>query len=719
MRLRSRDGTRGAFALLIVSLAGAAVGTSARGEPRKAGGPLLPRAGDAVVTANGFRVATPAPTRGRATGGVVADFPARADGRIAIRTAQGLGFGVRRLGASQAPVRLTDGALAATDERGDVGATWFAAPNAIEELLELRAHAEIVYDLDLPRGLSLREATPSVVEIVDRAGTPRARVTADRAWDANGKPVDVRLEASGHRVRAEIGEATAFPIVVDPAWSDAGSPLKVRSDHTATLLPDGKVLLAGGVVAGSIDATAEIFDPIHGTFSASGSLRGARAQHTADAPDRAEAASSSADAGVDASGNATASTEIYDPATARSAHAAPMTTARALHAATRLFSGDVLLTGGSGDASADRFDVASGTFSTTAGTLSTARGAPSATLLLDGRVLVVGPNDADVYDPGTDTFAPAGAYPGTFTPSAQSANLLADGRVIIAGGCPCATVGGPVIYAAATYVIDPATAPRFSPLAGSVDPRHGARHGQPGTLLPSGEVLLAGDLNGFTETLRLDPGATSWSSEDALAEAHNHHTATLLASGNVLVVSAGRRLQQPGSSTRSAAAAGRARSPGSPPCRRRSRRRAVPCCSTGGCSSRAGSTTSAGGDVDATRPPSAQISTTRTGGGVPLTTAMLDTCTRRTDRHHRARRRPRPRRRRVQQRRLDRHRARVRSLDQHLQRRRRDDLDWYAARTPRRSCRAARSSSPAATRPVRSPPPSSSIRRRTPSRRRR
>src|SRR6478736_1712490 len=60
-----------------------------------------------------------------------------------------------------------------------------------------------------------------------------------------------------------------------------GSLATARSGHTATLLPNGKVLVAGGFDGNSILRSAELYDPANGTWSATGSLASARAYHTA------------------------------------------------------------------------------------------------------------------------------------------------------------------------------------------------------------------------------------------------------------------------------------------------------------------------------------------------------------------------------------------------------------------------------------------------------
>src|SRR5213078_2182015 len=128
-----------------------------------------------------------------------------------------------------------------------------------------------------------------------------------------------------------------------------------RYRHTATLLPSGKVLVAGGS-NGSDLSSAELYDPASGTWTATGSLG----------------------------------------------------TARDAHTATLLPNGKVLVAGGStgsGLSSAELYDPASGTWTTT-GSLGTARDAHTATLLPNGKVLVAGGNNgpalssAELYDPG-------------------------------------------------------------------------------------------------------------------------------------------------------------------------------------------------------------------------------------------------------------------------------------------------------------------------------
>jgi hypothetical protein len=110
-----------------------------------------------------------------------------------------------------------------------------------------------------------------------------------------------------------------------------------RTAHTATLLPDGEVLITGGDSLGS----AELYDPATGTFSATGSMTAVRSFHRATLLDNGQVL---IDGGVGA--GTLASAELYDPATGTFSATGSMTAARAVHTATLLDNGQVLVTGG-------------------------------------------------------------------------------------------------------------------------------------------------------------------------------------------------------------------------------------------------------------------------------------------------------------------------------------------------------------------------------------
>lgn len=167
-----------------------------------------------------------------------------------------------------------------------------------------------------------------------------------------------------------------------------------RASHTATLLSDGTVLVTGGDTGNSgtaITATAEIFDPIRGSFAPTGSMGAPRGFHTATLLRNGKVL---VVGGRDSSGGILATAELFDPANKTFTAAGSMSQARARHTATLLGDGKVLVAGG-GDlvtlslGTAELFDPASGSFTPT-GDMATARTGHTATLRNDGTVLVTG-----------------------------------------------------------------------------------------------------------------------------------------------------------------------------------------------------------------------------------------------------------------------------------------------------------------------------------------
>ena len=161
-----------------------------------------------------------------------------------------------------------------------------------------------------------------------------------------------------------------------------------RVSHTATLLPDGRVLVAGGR-GDKVNAVAEIYDPKTARFSETGSLITARYKHTAGllADGRVLLAGGSDER--DWSGNLN-SAEIYDPKTGRFTAVSPMNDSRFKlpEEAVQLESGKLLVAGGSKEV--EVFDPATGKFSVASGQMNDARHFMTETRLKDGSVLLAG-----------------------------------------------------------------------------------------------------------------------------------------------------------------------------------------------------------------------------------------------------------------------------------------------------------------------------------------
>ncbi len=223
-----------------------------------------------------------------------------------------------------------------------------------------------------------------------------------------------------------------------------------HSSHTATLLPDGRVLIAGGLVNDRLDgrasALAELYDPDRGTWAATGKMRQARWNHTATLLANGKVLVAG---GYDDGRQLLGSAELYDPDSGRWIPTGPMTTGRGGHTATLLSNGTVLVTGGGGEdtttdlersATAEVYDPAAGSWTKTRRMVH-ARGGHTGTLLSDGTVLVAGggPTAAERYDPGTGRWSATGNM--TESRWGHAATLLPDGTVLITGGCACSDPG--------------------------------------------------------------------------------------------------------------------------------------------------------------------------------------------------------------------------------------------------------------------------------------
>jgi len=330
------------------------------------------------------------------------------------------------------------------------------------------------------------------------------------------------LVAGGFGGSSNLASAELF----DPAtntWSTAGSMAAARKNHTATLLPTGKVLIAAGRNS-SFLASAELYDPASNGWGAAASLANVRANHTATLLPNGKVLIAAGECGVSCF---RASAELYNPATNTWAGASgSLATARYAHTATLLPNGKVLVAGGSissssGTTSAEQYDPATQTW-TSAGTGYSAK--HTATLLANGNVLVAGDSVAGVYDPAVSSWSVAGAMANARVE--HTATLLLDGKVLVAGGL---NADG---YPASAELYNPATS-TWS-VVGALTT---SRYDHTATLLPSGKVLVAGGYNGsqLASAELYDPATSTWSVVGSLANARARHTATLLPNGKVLV----------------------------------------------------------------------------------------------------------------------------------------------------------------------------------------
>jgi N-acetylneuraminic acid mutarotase len=284
---------------------------------------------------------------------------------------------------------------------------------------------------------------------------------------------------------------------MNATWTFTGPMNTTRLQHTATLLPNGKVLVAGGW-NGTVLSNAELFDLASGTWTVTGSLNTGRFGHTATLLANGKLLVAGG-YGSPYSG-ILYSAELYDPASGTWSATGSMNTNRVFHTATLLPNGKVLVAGGNGSngpAGAELFDPASGTWANT-GPMNNVRYNHTATLLPNGKVLVVGGLDNaqvagymfEFYDPASNLWTNPGIVPWFDDIAYQTATLLPSGKVLLAGGD--SGVNGAVPYI---------TSELYDPVRGMWDynlTNNLSRDYHTATLLPNGQVLVAGGYNGRT-----------------------------------------------------------------------------------------------------------------------------------------------------------------------------------------------------------------------------
>jgi hypothetical protein len=419
---------------------------------------------------------------------------------------------------------------------------WRAAGAGYEEWLHLDAGVAVAGRV--VAAWEIEGAHPSkdgdAIVLADDAGSARLMVTAPRAFAASGRPVRARLAAVGDAIELSV-DAGGEEVLVDPfwalpgsmnaarrrhtatafgpipgrvltvggefgptataevyhadrdAWAPAAAPLVgPRASHTATALPDGTVLVAGGDVGTILDSVERFhagFDSFIGSsWSLEAPMSEARRSHTATLlPDGRVLV-----AGGESLGGILASAEIYDPAAGTWKHTGPMKSARSRHQAVLLPKGLVLAMGGIGVgaalASAEIYDPSAGAW-TPAAAMATARSQHRALLLPNGTVLVTGGEDGaavasvEIFDPAPGTWK--AAEPMSGPRSRHGMAFLDGGLVLVAGGVSAVALPTREVYDSATDAWSAAP------------PMHSARSFFPLTSLPDGRaVAVGGDNNG-------------------------------------------------------------------------------------------------------------------------------------------------------------------------------------------------------------------------------
>ena len=340
------------------------------------------------------------------------------------------------------------------------------------------------------------------------------------------------------------GVAAAAPtrLGLPNTWAGTGQMTAARSGQTATLLPDGRVLIAGGGTA-----KAELYNPATRTFAPTGRMPVTVTSATATLlPDGKVLV-----AGGLQGNRQVANAELYNPASGIWSATGPMTKPRSGQTATLLPDGQVLVAGGGCNPghmcnagsflttlrSAELYSPATGTWART-GEMKIPRQFAAAALLKNGKVLVTGgftgcdddfcsdTRTAELYNPATGTWSTTGSMHAAR--EQFGATLLHNGQVLAEGG---RNEGGSCCRASrysSAELYNPATG-TWSPTA-SMAKKHA---GQTATLLRNGWVLVAG---GGTRTAEIyQPQRAIWVLPGAMSTVRSHPAAALLPDGHVLV----------------------------------------------------------------------------------------------------------------------------------------------------------------------------------------
>lgn len=289
-------------------------------------------------------------------------------------------------------------------------------------------------------------------------------------------------------------------------WAKTGSLTTSRAFFTATLLKNGKVLVVGGANTDAAQAeealrSAELYDPVKGTWSRTGALQVGRSSHTATLLNSGKV--------LVVGGESGGTSELYDPSTGRWERTASMATPVAGHLST------------------------------------SGRPGHTATLLKSGKALVVGEPAAggETYDPLTGKWTKTSELPAPR--SSHTATLLKTGKVLVVGGLQGSKPEEPY---ASPSVYNPVTGKWENASASG-----GRRFGHTAVLLQSGKVLVAGgqtdpasggpsgavDITGRTVAVEMyDPVADTWAVTGPLPFVPVFHEASALRNGSVLLVGA-------------------------------------------------------------------------------------------------------------------------------------------------------------------------------------
>ncbi|MES2732295.1 MAG: IPT/TIG domain-containing protein [Bacteroidota bacterium] len=321
------------------------------------------------------------------------------------------------------------------------------------------------------------------------------------------------------------------------SFSATGGMTYGRYSHTATLLADGRVLVAGGSGNDQANAPCEIYDPATGNWTITGSLKTPRMEHKAFRLKNGKVLIIGGSSGREVANMC----ELYDPATGQWTDAGSLSVLAtsgsnniyrgAGFRAVMLANGSILATGGGGysqnSTRAEVYDQATGKWTLTGEMAYAERILHTNTLLKNGKVLVAGyTTNTTLFDPTTNTWTDTGGTSPHQTNA--TAALLPNGKVLFAGGSSIAGVVD------SCKLFDPATG--LWTVTGSMQKK---RTRLESVVLLNGKVLVVGGQGDQSEQHAgceiYDPATGKWTPTGSTDPARVLHTLTLLPNGQVLI----------------------------------------------------------------------------------------------------------------------------------------------------------------------------------------
>jgi hypothetical protein len=506
------------------------------------------------------------------------------------------GFSVRtkEVGLQPVPAEIHEGVVVYRGAIAGGDLLYKLTPTHVDEYIYLReppAHLRREFEFDTGSAVwTLREAD-TMIEALGKDGIARLRMSAPLARAADGKRRRGTAHIVGRTIVLDIDlVGLASPILVDPDWSTTGTMTVSHWGDAAWRRPDGRVMAVGGcaltgcptsfvnTACGQVLANTDLWDPASGTWTSAPAMVTERTTFAGvplGSGDMVVAGGCTTtsctqmtDAGFCLASPCTQTTnrsEIYSFAKGAWLDAGTLSSPRFASMGVPIGSRDALVVGGCDiaacTASVERWSGAASAWSEQA-PLPAPRGFATATALADGRVLVVGGcadpmcatvlNDATVYDPVANTWTPAGSM--SSPRAGHSATLLKDGTVLVAGGCTDAScsatdAGSTVLSSADLWTAS--GVPDAGDDGGGADggapagqfmaapSMAGARHHHTATVLANGDVLMAGGADSTGSSLPTSevylPLAHQWIGTNAMLMSRAFHIGVELSDGRVLV----------------------------------------------------------------------------------------------------------------------------------------------------------------------------------------